>query len=93
VTKDATGVGLSGKSVASPVYDVIFTGSDRRLEVATVDLGAGSLLRRMGFRRLGERISPAMVDWAELHLTSPRRTWSSFGTAPTALHRGSTRPC
>jgi len=57
------------------------------LEVAAVDVGAGSLLRRLGLRRLGDRIKPFIVDWTELHLTSHRGHTVQLATAPTAIHR------
>jgi hypothetical protein len=80
-------VDLAGRRL-SRVSDVIMVaGSERRLEVAAVDVGAGSLLRRMGLRRLGDRLDPVVVDWAELHLTSPRGHVIQLATAAAALHR------
>ena len=72
----------------SRVSDVLLVpGTHGELEVAAVDVGAGSLLRRMGFRRLGDRFRPVAVDWAELHLTSRRGHLVQLATADTALHR------
>jgi hypothetical protein len=80
-------VDLAGRRL-SRVSDVIMVaGSDGRLEVAAVDVGAGSLLRRMGLRRLGGRLKPVVVDWAELDLTSHRGHRVQLATATTALHR------
>jgi sporulation protein YlmC with PRC-barrel domain len=84
---DTQVVDLAGRRL-SRVSDVIMVAeSDGRLEVAAVDVGAGSLLRRMGLRRLGDRLDPVVVDWAELHLTSPRGHVVQLATAATALHR------
>lgn len=84
---DSQIVDLAGRRL-SRVSDVIMVaGSERRLEVAAVDVGAGSLLRRMGLRRLGDRLDPVVVDWAELHLTSPRGHVIQLATAGAALHR------
>jgi sporulation protein YlmC with PRC-barrel domain len=80
-------VDLAGRRL-SRVSDVIMVaGSEGRLEVAAVDVGAGSLLRRMGLRRLGDRLDPVVVDWVELHLTSPRGHVIQLATAAAALHR------
>ena len=80
-------VDLAGRRL-SRVSDVIMmAGFDGRLEVAAVDVGAGSLLRRMGLRRLGDRLDPVVVDWVDLHLTSARGHLVQLATAATALHR------
>jgi sporulation protein YlmC with PRC-barrel domain len=84
---DTQVVDLVGRRL-SRVSDVFLVpGSYGELEVAAVDVGAGSLLRRMGFRRLGDRFRPVAVDWAELHLTSRRGHLAQLATADTALHR------
>ena len=84
---DTQVVDLVGRRL-SRVSDVIMaTEPDGRFEVVAVDVGTGSLLRRMGFRRLGERLDPVAVDWAELHLTSRRGHVVQLSTATTAMHR------
>ena len=84
---DTQVVDLVGRRL-SRVSDVFLVpGSYGELEVAAVDVGAGSLLRRMGFRRLGDRFRPVAVDWAALHLTSRRGHLVQLATADTALHR------
>jgi hypothetical protein len=55
--------------------------------VAAVDVGVGSLLRRMGLRWLGDRIAAVVLDWADLHLTSRRGHAVQLATATTAMHR------
>jgi sporulation protein YlmC with PRC-barrel domain len=80
-------VDLAGRRLSRVSDVVIVEGSDGRLEVAAVDVGAGSLLRRMGLRRLGDRIKPLIVDWTELHLTSHRGHLVQLATATTAIHR------
>src|SRR5512133_175830 len=84
---DTQVVDLVGRRL-SRVSDVLLVpGPHGELEVAGVDVGAGSLLRRMGFRRLGDRFRPVAVDWAELHLTSRRGHLVQLATVDTALHR------
>jgi hypothetical protein len=80
-------VDLAGRRLSRVADVIMVAGSDGRLEVAAVDVGAGSLLRRMGLRRLGDRLDPVVVNWAELHLTSPRGHLVQLATAATALHR------
>jgi sporulation protein YlmC with PRC-barrel domain len=84
---DTQVVDLAGRRL-SRVSDVIMaTERDGRFEVVAVDVGTGSLLRRMGFGWLGERLDPVAVDWAELHLTSRRGHVVQLATATTAMHR------
>jgi sporulation protein YlmC with PRC-barrel domain len=84
---DTQVVDLAGRRL-SRVSDVIMVaGSQGQLEVAAVDVGAGSLLRRMGLRRLGDRFSRVVLDWAELHLTSSRGHLVQLATSATTLHR------
>jgi hypothetical protein len=66
---------------------LVVAGSDGRFEVAAVDVGTGSLLRRMGLRRLGDRFAPVAVDWADLDLTSRRGHVIQLATATTGRHR------
>jgi sporulation protein YlmC with PRC-barrel domain len=56
-------------------------------EVAAVDVGTGALLRRMGLPRLGERLAPVVVDWADLHLTSSRGHLVQLATSTAGMHR------
>ena len=84
---DTQVVDLVGRRL-SRVSDVfIVAGHDGQFEVSGVDVGAGSLQRRMGFRRLEDRFRPVAMDWAELHLTSRRGHLVQLATADTALHR------
>lgn len=60
---DTQVVDLVGRRL-SRVSDVLLVpGPHGELEVAAVDVGAGSLLRRMGLRRLGDRFRLVAVDW------------------------------
>jgi len=84
---DTQVVDLAGHHL-SRVSDVLMVvGLHGQLEVAAVDVGAGSLLRRMGLRRLGDRFAPVAVDWADLHLTSRRGHVVQLATATTGMHR------
>jgi sporulation protein YlmC with PRC-barrel domain len=52
------------------VADVLLLRDDERLVVFGVDIGFGAVVRRVGFRRLAERLHPEVVLWSALHLTS-----------------------
>jgi sporulation protein YlmC with PRC-barrel domain len=87
---DTQVVDLGGRRL-SRVSDVfIVAGHDGQFEVSGVDVGVGSLLRRMGFRRLGDRFRPVAVDWAGLH-QSPS-TGLNFISRPVGVTSPSSRP-
>ena len=53
------------------VADVELERRDGELFVAGVDVGTGSLLRRLGLRRLARRFRGRSVRWGDLYATSP----------------------
>ena len=84
---DTQVVDLGGRRL-SRVSDVLVARQpDGDVEIAAVDIGLGSLLRRMGLRRLGARIAPVAVDWADLHLVSSRGHVVQLRTTTTGMHR------
>lgn len=84
---DTQVVDLEGRRL-SRVSDVLVARQpDGDVEIAAVDIGLGSLLRRMGLRRLGARIAPVAVDWADLHLVSSRGHLAQLRTTTTGMHR------
>jgi hypothetical protein len=60
---------------------------DDEVEIAAVDVGLGSLLRRMGLGHLGASLPPVAVDWQDLHLTSSRGHVVQLSTSTTGMHR------
>jgi hypothetical protein len=60
---------------------------DDEVEIAAVDVGLGSLLRRMGLGLFGASLSPVAVDWQDLHLTSSRGHVVQLSTSTTGMHR------
>jgi sporulation protein YlmC with PRC-barrel domain len=69
------------------VADVIFTRTaEQRLEVIAVDVGFGSVVRRLGWRRLAERIGDDAIAWPDLHLTSGRGHTVQLATPRSAIH-------
>jgi hypothetical protein len=72
----------------SRVSDVVITRrADGRLEVAAVEVGSAAVCRRLGLRRLGERLGGRAVDWRDLHLTSARGHDVHLATTTAAVHR------
>lgn len=84
---DTQVVDLTGHRL-SRVADVLLVAlPDDRLEVAAVDVSIGGMLRRMGLRRLGERLPTAVIDWEDLHLTSTRGHLVQLSTSTAGMHR------
>ena len=72
----------------SRVGDVVITRrSDGRLEVVAVEVGSAAVCRRLGLRRLGERLGGRAVDWRDLHLTSARGHDVHLATTTAAVHQ------
>lgn len=72
----------------SRVSDVLMDRlGDGRLGIAAVEVGSAALLRRLGLRRLGERLPVRAVDWRDLHLTSARGHEVHLATTTAAVHR------
>jgi hypothetical protein len=84
---DSQVVDLAGRRLSRVSEVLLVAEPDGRLEVAAVDVGAGSLLRRMGLRRVGNRLAAAVVDWSDLHLTSRRGHVVQLETSTTGVHR------
>ncbi len=85
--RDVQIVDIAGRRLAR-VSDVVLTGQGgTRLDVAAVDVGMGAVWRRLGLRRIGERVAPQLVDWSDLHLTSDRGHTIQLATTTAAVHR------
>lgn len=83
---DTQVVDLAGQRLAR-VSDVLMTRlPDDEVEIDAVDVGLGSLLRRMGLARLGASLAPVAVDWEDLHLTSSRGHVVQLSTSTTGMH-------
>jgi sporulation protein YlmC with PRC-barrel domain len=81
---DTQVVDLAGHRLAR-VSDVLLRRGEGGLEVVAVDLGVAGLLRRLG---LGGWVSHApghLVDWTDLHLTSPRGHAVQLATSEAAF--------
>jgi hypothetical protein len=57
------------------------------LEVAAVDVGFRTVVRRLGLERLAQRLPEQAIDWEDLHLTSARGHDVQLAVPASALHR------
>jgi hypothetical protein len=67
------------------VGDVLLDRYDHHLRAVAVEVGASSVLRRLGLGRGAAR--PDAIDWQDLHLTSDRGHTVQLATTTAALHR------
>lgn len=80
-------VDLSGHRFVR-VADVVLTReADDSLRAVAVEVGFGAVLRRLGWRRLGERLADEAVAWESLHLTSNRAHEIQLGSPAALVHR------
>lgn len=80
-------IDLEGHRLSRVSDVVLFRRIDARLEVAAVDIGAGSLLRRMGVPILPRLLAPVAVDWENIHLASLRGHVIQLSTSSAAVHQ------
>ena len=79
-------VDVKGRRV-SRVGDVILAVTDDAIEAVAVEVGLGSIVRRLGWRRLAERVKEQAVPWADLHLTSDRGHLVQCHSEAALVHR------
>ena len=80
-------VDLDGRRLVR-VGDVILAATgDADLRVVAVDTGFGAVCRRLGLRRLADRLGLRAVAWDQLHLTSARGHAVQLTTPGAMLHR------
>lgn len=84
---DTQVVDLAGQRLSRVSDVVVATRQGGGIEIVAVDVGIGSLLRRMGLGRIGSRLEPVLVDWEDLHLTSSRGHVVQLATSTTGVHR------
>jgi CBS domain-containing protein len=77
-------IDLAGKRVAR-VCEVLLARAGT--EHHGVEVGAAGVLRRLGFRRLSERIPREVVDWEDLTLTAQRARTLQFVDATSGVQR------
>lgn len=84
---DTQVIDTAGLRVAR-VSEVLLTRlPDGHLSVVGVDVGTGSVLRRMGLVRWGRAVDEEVITWRDLHLTSDRGHEVQLATPTAAVHR------
>jgi sporulation protein YlmC with PRC-barrel domain len=71
----------------SRVGDVLLAVGDCEVTAVAVEVGIGSLLRRLGIGHWADGRAEAAVDWQDLHLTSDRGHVVQCKTTVALLHR------
>ena len=79
-------IDVAGTRVAR-VCEVLLARSGAEHHVVGVEVGASGVLRRLGLRRLAERIPREVVDWEDLTLTAQRARTLQFVDATSAVQR------
>jgi sporulation protein YlmC with PRC-barrel domain len=77
---------LAGKRLTR-VGDVELALGGGLLRAVAVDVGASSILRRLGLRRLARLVRVQALDWRQLHLVSPRGHVLQLETTAASVHR------
>lgn len=82
---DAQVVDIAGRRVAR-VGDLAVDQSDTELRVVAVDVGLGSILRRLGLRRAAERAGSEMLSWDGVHFATGRGHELQLANPAAAVH-------
>lgn len=84
---DTQVVDIAGLRLAR-VGDILLTRlPDDRLEVGAVDVGFGSICRRLGLSWPAEHMNEEPLGWGSIHLTSARGHQVQLVTSKAAMHR------
>jgi sporulation protein YlmC with PRC-barrel domain len=82
---DAQVVDIAGRRVAR-VGDVALDQDDSELRVIAVDVGLGSILRRLGLRRAAKRAGSEMLGWDGVHFAAGRGHELQLASPAAAVH-------
>jgi sporulation protein YlmC with PRC-barrel domain len=80
-------VDISGHRLAR-VADVVFSRhGDRRWRIDAVDVSFARVLHRLHLSFLAHHLDEQLIDWSEIHLTSPRGNDVQLDAQRSAVHR------
>jgi sporulation protein YlmC with PRC-barrel domain len=82
---DAQVVDIAGRRVAR-VGDITLDQSDSEVRVVAVDVGLGSILRRLGLRRAAERAGGELLSWDSVHFATGRGHELQLASPAAAVH-------
>jgi len=80
-------VDISGHRLARVADVLLSRHEDRRWKIDAVDVGFGRVLHRLHFPFLARRLDEELIDWSEIHLTSPRGHDVQLDASQSAVHR------
>ena len=80
-------VDISGHRLARVADVLLSRHEDRRWKIDAVDVGFGRVLHRLHVPFLAKRLDEELIDWAEIHLTSPRGHDVQLDASRSAVHR------
>jgi sporulation protein YlmC with PRC-barrel domain len=82
---DAQVVDIAGRRLAR-VGDIALDQHGIDLRVVAVDVGLGSVVRRLGLRRLAARLPSEMIAWDALHVAAGRAHALQLASPAAAVH-------
>jgi sporulation protein YlmC with PRC-barrel domain len=82
---DAQVVDIAGRRLAR-VSDILLDRDGAVVRVVAVDVGIGSVVRRLGLRRLGDRLPRELLAWDALHVASGRGHELQLASPAAAVH-------
>jgi hypothetical protein len=82
---DAQVVDIAGRRLAR-VSDILLDRDAGVARVIAVDVGLGSVVRRLGLRRLGERLPRELIAWDALHFATGRGHGLQLNSPAAAVH-------
>ena len=83
---DTQVVDIADQRLARVADVVLAHRHDGRVEVVGVEVGFGTVLRRLGLDRLAKQLHADAVAWTDLHLTSERGHAVQLATPRSAVH-------
>lgn len=82
---DAQVVDIAGRRLAR-VSEIVLDAGPAAVRVVAVDVGLGSVVRRLGMRRLGERLPRELIGWDALHFATGRGHELQLASPAAAVH-------
>ena len=82
---DAQVVDIAGRRLAR-VSEIELATHGGALRAVAVDVGLGSVVRRLGFRRLASRMGDEMIGWEGLHFATGRGHQVQLASPAAAVH-------
>jgi sporulation protein YlmC with PRC-barrel domain len=82
---DAQVVDIAGRRLAR-ASEIELATHGGALRAVAVDVGLGSVVRRLGFRRLANRIRDEMIGWEGLHFATGRGHHVQLASPAAAIH-------